>query len=86
MPGPSASVGSLLAVVAVLCSSLLGRVLYSQERLVQIGQEAAKTQSPFSIEDRIGLVDDAFALSKAGYSNVSSALALADVLRNESEC
>ena len=45
-----------------------------------------RKHSPFSIEDRIGLVDDAFALSKAGYSDVSSALALTDVLRNESEC
>ena len=66
--------------------SVSGRVLYPQERLVQIGQEAARKHSPFSIEDRIGLVDDAFALSKAGYSDVSSALALTDVLRNESEC
>ncbi|EPS94689.1 hypothetical protein FOMPIDRAFT_101532 [Fomitopsis schrenkii] len=61
------------------------RVLYLQDRLVKIGQEAAKTSSPFSIEDRIGLVDDAFALSKAGYSDVSAALALTDVLRNEAE-
>ena len=63
-----------------------GRVLYSPERLVKIGREAAKASSPFSVEDRIGLVDDAFALSKASYSDVSSALALTDVLRNESEC
>ncbi|KAI0730373.1 peptidase family M1-domain-containing protein [Fomitopsis betulina] len=61
------------------------RVLYSQERLVKIGLEAAKKHSALSIEDRIGLVDDAFALSKAGYADVSSALALADVLRNETE-
>ncbi|KAH9921041.1 leucyl aminopeptidase [Fomitopsis serialis] len=63
----------------------LCRVLYSPERLVKIGREAAKASSPFSIEDRIGLVDDAFALSKAGYSDVSAALALTDVLRNEPE-
>ncbi|TFY57887.1 hypothetical protein EVJ58_g6753 [Rhodofomes roseus] len=61
------------------------RVLYPPERLVKIGRESAKASSPFSTEDRIGLVDDAFALSKAGYSDVSSALALTDVLRNESE-
>ncbi|KAH9921040.1 leucyl aminopeptidase [Fomitopsis serialis] len=61
------------------------RVLYRPDRLVAIGREAAKASSPFSIEDRMGLVDDAFALSKAGYSEVSSALALTDVLRNESE-
>ena len=63
-----------------------GRVLYPPEQLVKIGREAARASSPFSVEDRIGLVDDAFALSKAGYSDVSSALALTDVLRNESEC
>ena len=63
-----------------------GRVLYPQDWLVKIGREAARKPSPFSIEDRIGLVDDAFALSKAGYSDVSAALALTDILRNESEC
>ena len=41
-------------------------MLYPQDRLVKIGQEAAKASSPFSIEDRIGLLDDTFALSKAG--------------------
>jgi len=61
------------------------RVLYTPERLVKIGKEAAKTPSPFSIEDRMGLVDDALALSKAGFSTVSSALSLIDVLRNEEE-
>ncbi|PCH39551.1 hypothetical protein WOLCODRAFT_29621 [Wolfiporia cocos MD-104 SS10] len=61
------------------------RVLYSPERLVKIGKEAAKTPSPFSVEDRMGLVDDAFALAKAGYADVSSALSLVDTLRNEQE-
>lgn len=78
--------GCPLTVAVALCSCPLGRVLYPQERLVKIGQEAAKKHSALSIEDRIGLVDDAFALSKAGYSDVSSALALTNVLRNESEC
>ncbi|CCM03911.1 uncharacterized protein FIBRA_06062 [Fibroporia radiculosa] len=61
------------------------RVFYPPERLVKIGREAAQSPSPFSIEDRMGIVDDALALSKAGFSKVSSALSLIDVLRNEQE-
>ncbi|PCH38958.1 hypothetical protein WOLCODRAFT_141023 [Wolfiporia cocos MD-104 SS10] len=61
------------------------RVLYSPERLVAIGQEASKIPSPLSMEDRMGLVDDALALAKAGFATVSSALSLIDVLRNEEE-
>ncbi|KAF9821576.1 hypothetical protein IEO21_00422 [Rhodonia placenta] len=61
------------------------RVLYTPERLLKIAKEAVKTPSPFSVEDRMGLVYDAMALSKAGYSEVSSALALVDILRDEPE-
>lgn len=61
------------------------RVLYTTERLVKIGVEASKLPSPFSMGDRIGLVYDALALAQAGFSTVSSALSLIDVLRNESE-
>lgn len=61
------------------------RVLYTPERLLKIAKEASKTPSPFSVEDRMGLVYDAMALSKAGYSEVSSALALVDILRDEQE-
>ncbi|KZT63496.1 hypothetical protein DAEQUDRAFT_747814 [Daedalea quercina L-15889] len=61
------------------------RVLYPPEQLVKIGMEAARATSPFSVEDCIGLIDDAFSLSKAGYSDVSSALALMEVLHNELE-
>ncbi|GJE97967.1 M1 family metallopeptidase [Phanerochaete sordida] len=61
------------------------RVLYSPERLVKIAEEAAKENSVFSLEDRIGLVWDALALSKAGYMEVSSALKLYEAFRNEKE-
>ncbi|KAI0933682.1 hypothetical protein AcV5_005768 [Taiwanofungus camphoratus] len=61
------------------------RVLYTPERLSAIGQEAAKSPSPFSVEDRIGVVYDALALAKAGFSEVSSALSLIEILRDERE-
>lgn len=60
-------------------------MLYTPERLLKIAKEAVKTPSPFSVEDRMGLVYDAMVLSKAGYSEVSSALALVDILRDEPE-
>jgi aminopeptidase 2 len=66
-----------------LCSD---RVFYTPERLTKIAIEAAKHDSYFSLNDRIGLVHDAMALSKAGLAKLSSALTLVDVLRNEKEC
>ena len=62
------------------------RVLYPDDRLVKLAEEAAKPDSVFSLEDRIGLVLDAPALAQAGYIKTSSALALVDTLRNEKEC
>jgi len=61
------------------------RVFYTPERLTKIAIEAAKHDSYFSLNDRIGLVHDAMALSKAGLAKLSSALTLVDVLRNEKE-
>ncbi|KAK0503051.1 leucyl aminopeptidase [Armillaria luteobubalina] len=61
------------------------RVLYTPERLSKIADEAAQVDSPFSVDDRMGLVYDAMALSKAGLSKLSSALTLVDKLRNEKE-
>ncbi|EMD34526.1 hypothetical protein CERSUDRAFT_86618 [Gelatoporia subvermispora B] len=61
------------------------RVLYSPERLEAIGQEAVKQKSIFTLEDRIGIVLDALALSRAGFSKVSCALQLIQTLRNEQE-
>ncbi|KAI0781326.1 leucyl aminopeptidase [Trametes elegans] len=60
-------------------------VQYSADRLVKLGQQTAAEGSPFSLSDRIGLVSDALALSKAGYTSVSSALGLIDALHNEKE-
>ncbi|KAL1709873.1 hypothetical protein EV121DRAFT_252475 [Schizophyllum commune] len=60
-------------------------VLYTPERLAAIGQEAAKVDSLFTLDDRMGLVFDAFATSKAGLSKLSSSLTLVNLLRNEKE-
>lgn len=51
-----------------------------------IAKEAAKENSVFSTEDRVGLVYDALALAKAGYLEVSSMLALFDAFRNDKDC
>ncbi|KAL0947133.1 hypothetical protein HGRIS_013264 [Hohenbuehelia grisea] len=61
------------------------RVLYTPERLASIAAEAAKDNSPISLDDRIGLVHDAMALSRAGFAKLSSALTLVDTLKNEKE-
>ncbi|KAG6821168.1 hypothetical protein H0H93_005388 [Arthromyces matolae] len=61
------------------------RVLYTPERLSKIAAEAAKPNSIFSLNDRIGLVHDAMALSKAGLAKLSSALTLVYGLKNEKE-
>ncbi|CAL1703777.1 unnamed protein product [Somion occarium] len=62
------------------------RVLYTPERLAAIAKEAAKSKgSLFGFEDRIGLINDAPALAKAGLTEVSSALTLIDNFRNETE-
>lgn len=62
------------------------RVLYTPERLAKIAAEATKENSSFSFRDRVGLVFDVMALSKAGYSKLSSVLTLVDNLRGEKEC
>ena len=81
-----------LVFVGPLCWSRLSsnnlrpdRVLYTPERLSAIAAEAAKDNSIFSLDDRLGLVHDAFALSKAGLAKVSSALTLVDLWKNEKE-
>ncbi|KIL68636.1 hypothetical protein M378DRAFT_71638 [Amanita muscaria Koide BX008] len=61
------------------------RVLYTPERLEKIAEEAAKQSSPFSLNDRLGLVHDAMALSKAGLAKLSSAMTLVDKLKHEKE-
>lgn len=59
--------------------------MYTPDRLASIAAEAAKDNSIFSLDDRLGLVHDAFALSKAGLAKVSSALTLVDLWKNEKE-
>ncbi|KAH8983498.1 leucyl aminopeptidase [Lactarius akahatsu] len=61
------------------------RVLYTPTRLAAIASEAAKSDSIFSLSDRIGLVHDSFALGKAGYLQLSAALNLVHELRAEKE-
>ena len=63
-------------------------MLYSPERLAKITAEAAKPggASIFTRNDRIGLVHDSMALSKAGLARLSSALTLIDGLKGETEC
>jgi len=62
------------------------RVLYTPTRLAAIASEAAQPDSIFSLNDRIGLVHDAFALGKASYLQLSAALNLVHELRAEGEC
>ncbi|KAF6764898.1 leucyl aminopeptidase [Ephemerocybe angulata] len=61
------------------------RVLYTPERLVKIAEEAGKKDSIFGVNDRVGLVHDYLALSKAGLAKLSSALTVVDKLRNDTE-
>ncbi|KAH9043934.1 leucyl aminopeptidase [Lactarius pseudohatsudake] len=60
-------------------------VLYTPTRLATIASEAAKSDTIFSLYDRIGLVHDSFALGKAGYLQLSAALNLVHELRAERE-
>ena len=62
------------------------RVLYTPERLEKIAEQAASKNSPYSLNDRLGLVHDTMALSRAGLAKLSSALTLVDKLKNEKEC
>jgi aminopeptidase 2 len=60
-------------------------VLYTPERLSKIAAEAAKEDSVFSLDDRMGLVYDAFALAQAGLAKLSSVLTLVDLWKHEKE-
>ncbi|PWN42825.1 putative AAP1-alanine/arginine aminopeptidase [Ceraceosorus guamensis] len=59
------------------------RVAYEPARLAKLGAEAAKPNSAFSLQDRVGLVSDAFTLAKATDSKTSAALTLVKELRND---
>ncbi|UZJ55946.1 hypothetical protein CBS101457_005266 [Exobasidium rhododendri] len=60
------------------------RVAYTPERLAKLGAEAAKKEgSIFNLEDRVGLVSDAFVLAQVGYAKTSGALTLMKALRED---
>ena len=59
--------------------------MYSPERLSKLGDEASKKGSALSLNDRIGLVQDAFVLAKSGYGPTSGALNLISKLKTEEE-
>ncbi|CAK5277482.1 unnamed protein product [Mycena citricolor] len=61
------------------------RVLYSPERFAAIAAEAAKANSVFSLDDRMGLLYDVTALSKAGLAKSSDPLAVIEQWSNEQE-
>jgi aminopeptidase 2 len=62
------------------------RVLYTPERLSKIAAQAAEENSVFSLDDRMGLAQDAFALSQAGFAKLSSALTVVNLWKHEQEC
>ena len=59
--------------------------MYSPERLSKLGDEASKKGSALSLNDRIGLVQDAFVLAKSGYGPTSGGLNLISKLKTEEE-
>lgn len=59
------------------------RVAYTPERLAKLGAEAAKKDSAFSLEDRVGLVSDAMVLAKSGYGKTSGGLSLLKALKGD---
>ncbi|KAJ4000685.1 leucyl aminopeptidase [Lentinula boryana] len=58
------------------------RVMYSPERFRRIAIEAAKSNSMFDAGDRLGLVQDAFALAAAQLMNLSNALELLTIFKD----
>jgi len=54
--------------------------------LAKIAEEAAKKDSTFTDTDRLGLIHDILALSKAGLADLSSALTVIESLKNETQC
>jgi len=61
------------------------RVSYEPQVLKQLGAWATVQNSAFSLEDRMGLVNDAITLAKAGTSPTTGALDLIAGLKNETE-
>ncbi|PFH47257.1 hypothetical protein AMATHDRAFT_198286 [Amanita thiersii Skay4041] len=61
------------------------RVLYAPEILEKIRHEMIKENSCFSLNDKLGLINDSMALSKAGLAKLGSILSLIESLKNEKE-
>ena len=62
------------------------RVQYPNGRLRLLATEAIKENSTLSNEDCIGLVQDAFAIGLAGFSQLSSALQLVQAMIFRENC
>ncbi|KAJ7489904.1 leucyl aminopeptidase, partial [Mycena galericulata] len=62
------------------------RVLYPPERLAKIAAEASKENSIFTLDDRMGILNDVTALSKAGLAKLSDTLTVIDIWSKEKEC
>lgn len=67
-------------------AACLDVVQYSAELLENLGQQVVSPNLPFSTQDRVGLVRDAFSLVKAGYTSIGTVLDLVDALSKASEC
>jgi len=61
------------------------RVNYTPERLAKLGEEASKPDGHLTLNDRMGLVQDATVLAKAGYGKTSGALTLMSKMASEKE-
>lgn len=65
---------------------LIDRVMYTPERFRRIAIEAAKANSVLNTGDRLGLVQDAFALAGAQLMNLSDALELLTIFKDVRDC
>ncbi|KAF5327080.1 hypothetical protein D9619_004508 [Psilocybe cf. subviscida] len=61
------------------------RVLYSPDRWEKIAKDATQNDSIFTLNDRIGLAQDVFALARAGLLKLSIALSLVLLWKHEKE-
>lgn len=59
------------------------RVAYTPTHLAKLAKAAARHDSAFTAEDRLGLLNDAFTLSQAGYTKTSAALDLLHTWKHE---
>ena len=76
----------MISLSSLLPRIIIDRVSYTPDRLLLIAKDAAREGSALSLNDRLGLLSDTMALSKAGMAKLSSALTLIDLWRGEKEC